>query len=109
MLNVGDQRGGWRSTGVVALWGDFVADCFNMLLYFLFFGIVMIYIGRPLHLIRQMYYTYVRFVRRVHAIAKWRRATRNLNERFPDVTGVELRALDADDVCIICREAKVKF
>jgi E3 ubiquitin-protein ligase synoviolin len=76
-----------------------------MLLYFLFFSVVMAYIGRPLHLIRQMYYTYARFVRRVKAIGNWRRATRNLNERFPAVTGAELRALDADDVCIICREA----
>ena len=67
-----------------------------MLLYFIFFAVVLIYVGRPLHLIRQMYYSYARFVRRVRAIVNWRRATRNLNERFP-VLGFRLVA----DLCIV--------
>lgn len=62
-------------------------SCFNMLLYFIFFTVVLVYVGRPLHLIRQMYYSYARFVRRVRAIVKWRRATSNLNERYPVCSG----------------------
>ena len=34
----------------------------------------------------------------------WRRATADMDKRFPDVTIDELRAQNADDICIICRE-----
>eukprot|EP00019_Armaparvus_languidus_P005718 CAMPEP_0168596922 /NCGR_PEP_ID=MMETSP0420-20121227/10304_1 /TAXON_ID=498008 /ORGANISM="Pessonella sp." /LENGTH=696 /DNA_ID=CAMNT_0008633569 /DNA_START=35 /DNA_END=2122 /DNA_ORIENTATION=- len=106
VLNIVDQRrdGAWHGKGWFALWTDFIAEVFNMLLYVMFFGVVVAYIGRPLHLIRQMYYTYRRFARRVREVANWRRATKDINARFPLVTGAELRAQGSDDVCIICRE-----
>lgn len=94
----------WRAKGFFVLWTDFVAECFNVLVYLLFFGVVLIYVGRPLHLIRQMYHTFRRFLDFVHDISLWRRATVNFDDRYPNVTQAELLEQNTDDVCIICRE-----
>jgi hypothetical protein len=80
----------WRAKGFFVLWTDFVAECFNVLVYLLFFGVVLIYVGRPLHLIRQMYHTFRRFLDFVHDISLWRRATVNFDDRYPNVTQAEL-------------------
>ena len=82
----------------IVLWTDFVAECFNVIVYLLFFIVVLVYIGRPLHLIRQMYYTFRRFIKFVHDIANWRRATANMEERYPNVTLAELQEQNADDI-----------
>ena len=94
----------WRAKGFFVLWTDFVAECFNVLVYIIFFSVVLIYVGRPLHLIRQMYYTFRRFLDFVHDISLWRRATANFDERYADVTQAELLEQGSDDVCMICRE-----
>jgi hypothetical protein len=94
----------WRAKGFFVLWTDFVAECFNVLVYLIFFGVVLVYVGRPLHLIRQMYYTFRRFLDFVRDISLWRRATVNFDDRYPNVTQAELLEQNSDDVCIICRE-----
>jgi E3 ubiquitin-protein ligase synoviolin len=106
VYNVYDMKTGyqWRAKGVFVLWTHFVAECFNVLVYLIFFGVVLFYIGRPLHLIRQMYHTFRRFHDFAHDISVWRRATHNFDERYPNVTQAELLEQNTDDVCIICRE-----
>jgi len=58
--------------------------------------------GVPFHLIRDLYHSFFSFVNRLNDMIKYRRATANMNERYPDATVEELDATDR--VCIICRE-----
>ncbi|KAJ3114984.1 hypothetical protein HDU96_001384 [Phlyctochytrium bullatum] len=77
-------------------------DFFKLITYFLFFAIVVHFYGLPLHIIRDLYMTLRSFIQRVRDLIQYRRATVNMNERYPDATPEELAATDR--VCIICRE-----
>jgi E3 ubiquitin-protein ligase synoviolin len=74
----------------------------HLLVYSAFFIIVFAYYGLPLHLVRELYWTFRTFRGRVADFIRYRRATAGLNERFPDATEAQLAAGDA--ICIICRE-----
>ncbi|KAJ3328188.1 E3 ubiquitin-protein ligase hrd1 [Blyttiomyces sp. JEL0837] len=80
-------------------------DFCKLVTYFLFFAIVMHYYGLPLHIIRDLYMTLRSFIQRCKDLIQYRRATANMNERYPNATAEELAATDA--VCIICREEMV--
>lgn len=60
------------------------------------------YYGIPLHIIRDLYMTFRSFVLRIRDLIQYRRATTNMDQRYPNATPVELAATDR--VCIICRE-----
>ncbi|KAJ3210510.1 hypothetical protein HDU67_005241 [Dinochytrium kinnereticum] len=77
-------------------------DFFKLITYFLFFAIVVHFYGLPLHIIRDLYMTLRSFIHRCRDLIQYRRATANMNERYPDATAEELAATDR--VCIICRE-----
>lgn len=66
----------------------------------------MAYYGVPLHIIRDLYLTVRSFVVRVRDIIRYRQATANMNERYPEATPEELAAA-SDRTCIICREEMV--
>ncbi|KAK9766417.1 hypothetical protein K7432_004529 [Basidiobolus ranarum] len=63
----------------------------------------MVYYGLPLHIIRDVYVTFRSFDQKCRALIRYRQATRNMNERYPDATGEELERM-SDRTCIICRE-----
>ncbi|PJF16648.1 Synovial apoptosis inhibitor 1 [Paramicrosporidium saccamoebae] len=63
------------------------------------------YYGIPLHIIRDLYLTVRSFAMRVKDIIRYRKATANMNEKYPDATEEELA--ETDRVCIICREEMV--
>lgn len=60
------------------------------------------YYGIPLHIIRDLYMTFRSFVLRVRDLIQYRRATNNMDQRYPNATLEELAS--SDRVCIICRE-----
>ncbi|KAJ3390743.1 E3 ubiquitin-protein ligase hrd1 [Lobulomyces angularis] len=77
-------------------------DFFKLVTYVFFFGIVVNYYGLPLHIIRDLYMTLRSFIQRCKDLIQYRRATANMNERYPTPSTEELNATDR--TCIICRE-----
>ena len=56
----------------------------------------------PIHIIRDVALTIRSFYKRITDFVRYRHATRDMNERYPDATAEEI---GGEDVCIICREA----
>lgn len=104
ILNTGDhQRGAaWEHRSIFLFYFEFIVDLLKLIIYSSFFGIVVTYYGVPLHIIRDLYMTVRSFIVRVRDIIRYRQATTNMNERYPEATPEELSA--TDHVCIICRE-----
>lgn len=71
--------------------------------YVIFFTIIFTYYGMPLHIVRDLWTSYVNLKRRLIIFTKYRKLTANMNERFPDATPEELAA--CEHTCIICRDA----
>ncbi|KAI8843137.1 hypothetical protein BC829DRAFT_435339 [Chytridium lagenaria] len=99
-----DARGEhpWENKSMYIFYLELVVDFFKLITYFLFFAIVVHFYGLPLHIIRDLYMTLRSFIQRCRDLIQYRRATANMNERYPDATPEELAATDR--VCIICRE-----
>ena len=55
----------------------------------------------PIHIIRDVALTIRSFYKRITDFMKYRHATRDMNQRYPDATESDLVS---EDVCIICRE-----
>ena len=78
------------------------ADFVKLTTYLSFFMIVLRYYGLPLHIIRDLYMAFKSFVNRLNDWSRFRRATVNMHQRYPDATPAELAQMDR--TCIICRE-----
>jgi len=78
------------------------ADFVKLVLYLMFTYVIVKHYGLPLHIIRDLYFTLRSFATRLVEMIQYRRATYNMNERYPDATEAELAATDR--TCIICRE-----
>lgn len=74
----------------------------RLAVYICFFSVILHYYGLPLHILRDLYMSIRSFARRVQDLVQYRRATANMNERYPDATAEDLRMVDS--TCIICRE-----
>ncbi|KAI5288511.1 E3 ubiquitin-protein ligase hrd1 [Ascosphaera aggregata] len=92
---------GWEEKGRWVFGLNILTDFFKLVVYVCFFAILFTFYGLPIHIIRDMIFTLRSFVRRIVDFSRYRRATRDMNRRYPDATPEELH--DAD-VCIICRE-----
>ena len=57
--------------------------------------------GMPIHIIRDVALVIRSFYRRVTDFIRYRHATRDMNERYPDASEQDIAS---QDVCIICRE-----
>lgn len=66
-----------------------------------FFAILFTFYGLPIHILRDVVLTVRSFVRRIADFLRYRNATRDMNERYPDATAEEVAN---EEVCIICRE-----
>lgn len=67
----------------------------------------MMFYGVPLNIIRDVFMTGRSFFMRLRALHRYRTATRNMDERYPNATAEELEAM-SDRTCIICREEMVQ-
>src|ERR1700741_4710515 len=81
----------------------FLADFFKLITYMVFFAIICNFYGLPLHIIRDVYVTFRSFIQKCRDLYRYRRATRNMNELYPDATEEDLQRM-SDSTCIICRE-----
>eukprot|EP01116_Phalansterium_solitarium_P013972 TRINITY_DN31449_c0_g1_i3.p1 TRINITY_DN31449_c0_g1~~TRINITY_DN31449_c0_g1_i3.p1 ORF type:complete len:319 (+),score=60.53 TRINITY_DN31449_c0_g1_i3:96-1052(+) len=103
VLNLIDLRleGRWDNKGAYVLYLEFVVEIFRLVIYMAFFGLILTFYGIPLHIVRQLYYSFANFKKRVHEVIRYRRATVNMNTRFPNASPQELAEAET---CIVCRE-----
>ncbi|KAF3791681.1 ERAD-associated E3 ubiquitin-protein ligase [Nymphaea thermarum] len=99
------MEGQWERKAVYTFYLELIRDLLHLSLYLLFFLVIFVNYGLPLHLIRELYETFRNFKIRVADYIRYRRITSNMNDRFPDATPEELNVTDA--TCIICREEMV--
>ena len=76
-------------------------DFFKLTLYLTFFCVLCMFYGMPIHIIRDVAMTIKSFYKRITDFIKYRHATKDMNDRYPDATAEEI---EREDTCIICRE-----
>lgn len=79
----------------------FYLDFLKLIVYLSFFAILFMFYGLPIHIMRDVFLTLRSFFKRITDFLRYRNATRDMNERYPDATAEEI---GREDVCIICRE-----
>jgi E3 ubiquitin-protein ligase synoviolin len=92
---------GWEEKGRWVFYLDLLTDLLKLVIYLSFFGILLTFYGMPIHILRDVVVTIRSFARRIMDFMRYRNATRDMNERYPDATAEEV---SREDVCIICRE-----
>lgn len=92
---------GWEEKGRWIFYLDLATDFFKLTVYLSFFAILFTFYGLPIHILRDVVLTIRSFGRRIMDFVRYRNATRDMNERYPDATADEV---SREDVCIICRE-----
>ena len=96
-------EGNWPQKGSYLFFLEFITEVVRFLSYVVFFTIIFTYYGMPLHIVRDLWMSYVNLKRRLIIFNKYRKLTANMQERFPDATAEELAACEG--TCIICRDA----
>ena len=92
---------GWEDKGRWIFYLDLATDFVRLVLYLTFFCVLCVFYGMPIHIIRDVAITIRSFYKRISDFVKYRQATHDMNERYPDATAQEI---GVDNVCIICRE-----
>ncbi|KAK4151175.1 hypothetical protein C8A00DRAFT_45570 [Chaetomidium leptoderma] len=91
---------GWEAKGQWVLSLDLVADFIKLGIYTAFFCVLLSFYGLPIHIMRDWFMTTRSFLKRLHALIRYRQALKHM-EQYPDATVEEL---GREDTCIICRE-----
>lgn len=97
---------GWEEKGRWVFYLDLITDFCKLIVYLTFFAILFTFYGLPIHILRDVVVTIRSFGRRLVDFMRYRTATRDMNERYPDATVDEIAR---EDVCIICREEMVPW
>lgn len=92
---------GWEGKGRWVFYLDLTTDFCKLVTYLSFFFILLIFYGLPLHIMRDVFLTCRSFFKRIGDFLRYRNATKDMNQRYPDATEAEI---GREDVCIICRE-----
>lgn len=92
---------GWEEKGRWVFYLDLLTDFVKLLVYLVFFAILLTFYGLPIHIVRDVVVTIRSFARRIMDFMRYRNATRDMNDRYPDATAEEVAS---EEVCIICRE-----
>ncbi|KAJ5719825.1 hypothetical protein N7493_006703 [Penicillium malachiteum] len=95
---------GWEEKGRWVFYLDLLTDFVKLIVYLVFFAILLTFYGLPIHILRDVVVTIRSFGRRIMDFIRYRNATRDMNERYPDATAEEV---GREEVCIICREDMV--
>ncbi|KGO72226.1 Zinc finger, RING-type [Penicillium expansum] len=95
---------GWEEKGRWVFYLDLLTDLLKLVIYLSFFGILLTFYGLPIHILRDVVVTIRSFTRRIMDFMRYRNATRDMHQRYPDATAEEV---SREDVCIICREEMI--
>ncbi|KAI8064553.1 hypothetical protein BC940DRAFT_242139 [Gongronella butleri] len=93
----------WEGKSMYVFFIDLITDFMKLVAYVGFFVIICIYYQLPLHIVRDVYVTFRSFVQKCRDLYRYRRATRNMDQLYPNATAQDL-AQSSDSTCIICRE-----
>ncbi|GJJ06288.1 hypothetical protein Clacol_000479 [Clathrus columnatus] len=102
------SRGGenapvWEDKSMYIFYVELATDFLKLVTYMTFFLVVLTFYGLPLNIVRDIYITARSFFQRCRDLIRYRTATRNMDERYPNATEPDLVQL-SDRTCIICRE-----
>lgn len=92
---------GWEEKGQWVFYLDLVTDFLKLVVYLSFFFILLAFYGLPIHIMRDVFLTLRSFIKRITDFLRYRRATQDMNKRYPDASAEEIAR---GEVCIICRE-----
>ncbi|KAL4239005.1 E3 ubiquitin-protein ligase synoviolin [Mactra antiquata] len=92
----------WENKAVYLLYSELLLGFIKVILYIMFTVIMLKIHTFPLFAIRPMYLSVRSFKKSLHDVIMSRRAIRQMNTLYPDVSAEELQS--GDNVCIICRE-----
>ncbi|EME77784.1 uncharacterized protein MYCFIDRAFT_209184 [Pseudocercospora fijiensis CIRAD86] len=84
---------------------ELFTDLIKLVIYVLFFTVSITFNGLPMHIMRDVYMTFASFSKRITDYVAYRKATTEMNTRYPDATTEEIRG----DSCIVCREEMVAW
>jgi len=96
------MEGRWESKGVAVFYLELALDLLHLITYTAFFAAVFTTYGIPIHLVRDLYWTFRNFQTRVRDFLRYRQVAAIMEHRFPDASAEDLAR--ADHVCIVCRE-----
>jgi E3 ubiquitin-protein ligase synoviolin len=104
ILHLADMRvdGAWQGKHSCLFFLEFTTEVLRFFFYLVFFGIIFLYYGMPLHIVRDLWVSYSTLRRRLQTYTRYRQLTANMNERFPSATEAELD--NCERTCIICRD-----
>ncbi|KAK5125097.1 hypothetical protein LTR85_000771 [Meristemomyces frigidus] len=96
---------GWEDKRRYLFALEVLTDFVKLVIYVVFFTVSITFNGLPMHIMRDVYMTFASFSKRVTDYVAYRKATSDMNTRYPDATTEEIRG----DACIVCREAMVAW
>lgn len=98
-----DSRSGgqWHNKSTYKFYLELAINAVRSVLYIIFFMLIFVYYGLPLHLIRDLWLSLKSLVREWKQFRRYRKLCANMHVRFPDATAEEL---ERNPDCIICRE-----
>ncbi|RMY14869.1 hypothetical protein D0868_01207 [Hortaea werneckii] len=96
---------GWEDKRRYLFALEVFTDFVKMMIYLVFFTVSITFNGLPMHIMRDVYMTFASFSKRVSDYMAYRKATSDMNTRYPDATTEEIRG----DACIVCRESMVSW
>ncbi|ORZ11572.1 hypothetical protein BCR42DRAFT_332576 [Absidia repens] len=107
-LNVIDLRSQepWEGKSMYVFFVDLLTDFLKLVTYIVFFVIICFYYQLPLHIVRDVYVTFRSFIQKCRDLYRYRRATRNMDQLYPNASLDDL-SQSSDSTCIICREEMV--
>lgn len=91
---------GWEDKRRWLFMLEVTTDFIKLLIYMAFLTVSIAFNGLPMHIMRDVYLTFASFTKRVNDYMQYRKATSDMNTRYPDATTEEIRG----DACIVCRE-----
>ena len=103
IIQVLDSRteAGMASKGLYLMLTDVICEIIKFITYICLFGLIFVYYGIPIHILRDVYMAFISCQRKVVSFVKYLQLTRNLDSRFEDATPEELVAAGN---CLVCRE-----
>ncbi|KAI0320765.1 hypothetical protein OF83DRAFT_1052428 [Amylostereum chailletii] len=102
----GENAPPWENKSMLIFYVDLATDLLKLITYVGFFAIIITFYGVPLNVVRDVYVTARSFITRLRDLMRYRSATRNMDERYPNATEQEMGGM-SDRTCIICREEMV--
>ena len=96
---------GWEDKRRYLFFLEVLTDFIKLLIYIVFFTVSITFNGLPMHIMRDVYMTFASFSKRVADYVAYRKATSDMNSRYPDATTEEIRG----DSCIVCRENMIAW